>query len=659
MNLFRNSLIISFLLNLSDYIYKKISESFIGHLFTCYDSEIDIINQSLTVSFCKSLNLKTKIIKPFKLFLIRSFENSTILNFIMAKLRKMLLYAVSVYGVFLFSFGVYTGIVYLLSVYAFNLKQTAFLNLAIGLGLILVSIPMILSRKQLSYAMCESYIMRFILFDVIGVRRESIDIINSNIGIAKNNVAFIMGMMLGLLTYFISPLYIMAGIIALLGAFILLMIPEFGIVVLLFTVPFLPTIAIAAITIYVLICYLLKLIRGKRTLKFEIIDVAVLIFMTLMLLGGIFSVAPGESLFPALLYVCFMLGYFLVVNLIRTSEWVKRCVVSISTSSFIVAVYGVYENFFGMADTTWQDEEMFEDIRGRVVSTFENPNVLAEYLIMTIPFILAMFLVSKHVGKKLNYLIMGGVGAACLIFTWSRGAWLGILIGLLLFLLIYNSKSILLMLFGIMSIPFLPLVLPQNIIDRFMSIGSIQDTSTSYRVNIWRAVLDMIKDHFSSGIGIGQGAFAVVYPEYSLAGIESAPHSHNLFLQIIVEIGIFGLIVFLAAVIIYMQNNFSFYNKVQFIKRYKPERMYSAAGFCGIVSVLMQGMTDYIWYNYRVFFVFWLIFGLTIAIRRSALAEWIEREDTEPFVDLVYEDNVYRKNGKRRTKYGKRKSEKA
>ena len=650
-NLFRTSLIISFLLNLSDYVYQKISESFIGNLFTCYDSEMDTVQNSLAASLRSKIDIKNKIIKPLKLFVIKGFENSVILNFIMTKLRRMLLYSISVYGVFLFTFGVYTGIVYFLSVYAFNLKETEFINLAFGIGIMLVSIPLMMSKKQLSVALCESIIMRFVLFEVLGVRYESIDIKSGNGSISKLNIAFIFGMLLGLLTYFVSPLYIFVGIILLLGAYVLLMIPEFGIVALLFATPFLPTMLIAAFTIYVAMCYVLKLIRGKRTLKFELIDFSVMVFMLLMILGGVFSVSPSASIKPALLYVCFILGYFLVVNLIRTSEWVKRCVVSIALSSFIVAAYGVYENFFGMADTTWQDEEMFEDIRGRVVSTFENPNVLAEYLIMTLLFTAVLFIISKNVGKKMIYLVMGGVGAACLIFTWSRGAWLGLLIGLFLFLLIYNSKSILLMIFGLMSVPFLPFVLPQNIIDRFLSIGSIKDTSTSYRVNIWRAVIDMIKDHFASGIGVGEGAFAVVYPEYSLAGIESAPHSHNLFLQIVVELGIFGLIVFIAAVIIFMQSNFSLYNRIQFIKRYKADRLLSAAGFCGIVSILAQGMTDYIWYNYRVFFIFWLIFGLTIAIRRSALAEWIEREDIEPCIDLVYETSAPAvKNGKKRGK---------
>jgi hypothetical protein len=32
-------------------------------------------------------------------------------------------------------------------------------------------------------------------------------------------------------------------------------------------------------------------------------------------------------------------------------------------------------------------------------------------------------------------------------------------------------------------------------------------------------------------------------------------------------------------------------------------------------------MTDYIWYNYRVYLIFWLLIGLTVATARTALSE--------------------------------------
>ena len=35
--------------------------------------------------------------------------------------------------------------------------------------------------------------------------------------------------------------------------------------------------------------------------------------------------------------------------------------------------------------------------------------------------------------------------------------------------------------------------------------------------------------------------------------------------------------------------------------------------FGGVLAILIQGMTDYIWYNYRIFLLFWMVVGLGIA----------------------------------------------
>ena len=44
----------------------------------------------------------------------------------------------------------------------------------------------------------------------------------------------------------------------------------------------------------------------------------------------------------------------------------------------------------------------------------------------------------------------------------------------------------------------------------------------------------------------------------------------------------------------------------------------SAAGpLCGLFAVLVQGMTDYVWYNFDVYLMFWLIAGLAVCYIRN------------------------------------------
>ena len=136
----------------------------------------------------------------------------------------------------------------------------------------------------------------------------------------------------------------------------------------------------------------------------------------------------------------------------------------------------------------------------------------------------------------------------------------------------------------------------------------------------------MLSDVFPYGIGIGEGAFAAVYPSYALRGIETAPHSHSLYLQILTELGISGAVIFAAFVFVLIQMNLSHIASPES----KSEKLTEAGIFCGLVAFLVQGMTDYVWYNYRVFLMFWIMTGL------SAAAVMLSKNAIEESGDFFY-----------------------
>ena len=77
-------------------------------------------------------------------------------------------------------------------------------------------------------------------------------------------------------------------------------------------------------------------------------------------------------------------------------------------------------------------------------------------------------------------------------------------------------------------------------------------------------------------------------------------------------------------------------------------RVIPAAGFCGIFGVLVQGMTDYVWYNYRVFLMFWLIIGLCCSYRGLDLQE--HKDQTEDDIYHASVDLVPTPRGKRHSR---------
>ena len=56
------------------------------------------------------------------------------------------------------------------------------------------------------------------------------------------------------------------------------------------------------------------------------------------------------------------------------------------------------------------------------------------------------------------------------------------------------------------------------------------------------------------------------------------------------------------------------------IKLFKNDssRFALSAGIAGLAAALVHGMVDYVWYNNRVFFMFWVIIALVCAYSRLA-----------------------------------------
>ncbi len=369
-----------------------------------------------------------------------------------------------------------------------------------------------------------------------------------------------------------------------------------------FAVPFVSTMMSLLLLICTALSLFLKVAINKNfKLKYFKTNAWVLVFALVIGICAVTSISLEESRNIALLMIAFVLSYFVVINTIENKKQFKFILYVFSIAAVITAFYGLYQYMFGdLYSQAWLDKEMFEDIKMRVYSTFENPNVYGEYLILAIPIIVGLLWTEKGIFKKLFWLGSLGVTMLALALTFSRGCWLGIILAIGLLAIMIDRRFILL---GIVALLFLPFVLPESIINRFLSIGNMGDSSTSYRVYIWMGTLAMLADYWFSGIGLGITSFNTIYPIYSYNNI-SAPHSHNLYLQLVVEFGIVGLIIFLGML-------YNFY-KETIISICKKKNILTSSLIAGVSGFMLQSMFDYTWYNYRVVLIFWIIiaFGL-------------------------------------------------
>ena len=320
------------------------------------------------------------------------------------------------------------------------------------------------------------------------------------------------------------------------------------------------------------------------------------------------STTRSGSLFPALLTALFVL-FYLALTRCGLEKRVRLLVGLMVLAGVLVTAYGFYQMLFPARFTSaWVDDDMFSDITFRMYSTLENPNVLGEYYLLILPLTGAMVLTAGDWKRRAlsggAFLIMG----AGLVLTYSRGCYLGLLFAAAVFLVLLDRRFLVA---GLILLALSPLYLPETVLSRFTSIGNLSDSSTSYRVYIWMGTLEMLRDYWFSGIGPGEMAFNTVYPKYAYNAV-TAPHSHNLFLQVVCDTGICGLIVLALALVSYYRMMFTAMHR----ETDRQARMFQIAGVSAVSGFLVQSMTDYTFYNYRVLLLFWAVLGLSVLFTR-------------------------------------------
>ncbi len=608
-------LILSFLFAISDNILRLCKDSMIGHFFSSlYLKWNEKWRNGALSKLFKGKRAAGEVRRPYLRAKVAKLYENSLINRLISQISDLIIHShTRIWGFMLFSFAFVSVFVTMVKYYL--ISELSFENIVIGIVIALVSLPLSVSKKRLGESILNGKISGFIMKNILMVDESKFERDDSKTG-GNYSFALFVSAAAGLATYFISPFDIITAVVLAVLFVLVMCFPELGIMSVLALIPFStvfarPSVVMFIIVLFSIISFLSKYIRGKRTLKFEIIDIFVAFFGIMILLGGVFTTGGISSFFSAGMYFVFLTIYFLVVNSYIRKTWIYRGIKLIVISTSIVAILGIFED--GVVSSSWVDMSVFSDIGGRISSFLGNPNMLGVYLVIVFPLIMAQAVSAERKFHKMCYAICALAVFACTVMTWSRGAWLGIIFATLLFLVMYNFKNIWIIVAGIVSFPIWVMLLPESIIRRFLSILTMSDSSVIYRFNTWRGVLSMIWDHLFTGIGVGESAFKNVYALYAVSGTETVMHSHNIFLQIALEIGIVGLLIFMFIMLMFIQKTLG---GIGIRKHDSKSRIMILAGFSGIMGSLVMGLFDYIWYNYRVFLIFWAVISLCIAMIR-------------------------------------------
>ena len=243
-SLITGSVIISFLMKIAGIIYSRLADGFFGRIFTAYDRENEAVKSSaaaglLTGRYRTAEERAARQAKPIKHRIAEGFENSVILGKIRGWLRGMLACQIKVYGLFLFSFALYTTIIYVAKLFLFKNAEVD-IGVIVTLTLtVIASVAMISSRHTLAGALIGSGAASFFLFRVVGLRRGTFEKAGEAEG--RYNVAFIAGLIFGIASYFVSPVMILVGLGGIIAAYLVLISPEFGVLMMIVLIPVAPT----------------------------------------------------------------------------------------------------------------------------------------------------------------------------------------------------------------------------------------------------------------------------------------------------------------------------------------------------------------------------------------------------------------------------------
>ncbi len=401
--------------------------------------------------------------------------------------------------------------------------------------------------------------------------------------------------------------------------------------------PFIPNILIALILVISAGFWLLVTICDPEDQGFTTIHFGVLLYWAISTIAMVFSPLKVEAFKGWLTVTLYLILFALSARVFRNFKFSNNFLLIYLLISLIVSAYGIRQEFLQVPPlATWNDPTSTLANATRAYSYLGNPNLLAGYLIPAVAFSIPTFFIWQTLSQKALSLFLIGINVSCLYFTDSRGGWLGLIMVFAVWVVALNFqwrnylspfwRKWLLPIVFISALVFLAMavVAIEPLRMRVLSIFSGRgDSSNNFRINVWIAVLNMIKDHPLIGIGPGHEVFNKIYPNYMKINF-TALSAYSIYLETAVELGIIGLISFLGLIFITLKtaiNNIinSSFQEEKDQKKSKIKILWTIAAIASLAGMLTHGLVDTVWYRPEINTLWWIIIGL-IASQKSILS---------------------------------------
>lgn len=289
--------------------------------------------------------------------------------------------------------------------------------------------------------------------------------------------------------------------------------------------------------------------------------------------------------------------FFLIAgDFLRTEADRTAAIRSLAWAAIIVAAGAIIQRFTG-----WGVPPPFNAAgEFRSTSFYGFPNAVGLFLGPLVPLFVYRF---KSPGARL-FLSAAILSVTTIFLAQSEGALIGLTAGLGFMLLMFKRTQMPALLIGSLALIAL-LIVPAT--SRYLvERATLSDWSGRVRKLIWQETWTMLKDR--PILGAGLSGYPVVFkPYHPTDRIEVFQYPHNIVLNFWSELGLFGLLTFLAIIIQFFRQVFVvLFSQMSKVK----SQMFGAALAASMIVILVHGLVDVPYFKNDLAMLFWLFIAL-------------------------------------------------
>ncbi len=278
-------------------------------------------------------------------------------------------------------------------------------------------------------------------------------------------------------------------------------------------------------------------------------------YLILFICGGFFlmcAVSPnmGIAIAGYRAVMEYLLWFFLVIRLIEDDHDFRIFYGTLVAMGIILALHGIYQFIVAAPIPEGWVSRTEQSVRTRVYSITGSPNIMGSLLVLLAPLAAGIAYYSNKMYVKV--LAICGTGLMCLscIFTFSKGAWGGLAVAVMVFAIFLDRRLIALMgAAGAGALIFIPSV--ANRITYMFTADYVAASNRAGRAVRWGTGLSLLKrSNPWLGFGLGRfgGAVAMQNQVIDEPGF-SYFYMDNYYLKTLVEMGYIGIILFVVLLI--------------------------------------------------------------------------------------------------------------